>query len=58
MADHAEHEHEAHAGPDTGAAFTGLIVGGILLFVLLFSIVKITNHHYEATEKPAAAATS
>lgn len=52
-------EHEApHGGPDTSAAFTGLIIGGILLFVLLFSIVKVTNHHYEATEKPAAAATS
>jgi hypothetical protein len=52
---HSEHE-EAHSGPDTVPAITGLIVGAILLFALLSSIVVITTKHYEATEKPAAAA--
>lgn len=56
-AEHHASEHEkAHSGPDTGAAFTGLIVGAILLFALLSSIVVITTKHYEATEKPAPAA--
>jgi hypothetical protein len=38
------------AGPDTRAAFTGLILGAIVLFALLFSIVTITNRHYENAE--------
>lgn len=56
-AEHHDSEHEkAHSGPDTVAAYTGLIVGGILLFALLSSIVVITTKHYEAMEKPAPAA--
>jgi hypothetical protein len=56
-AEHHESEHErAHTGPDTSAAFMGLIVGGILLFTLLTSIVIITTKHYESMEKPAPAA--
>ena len=44
--------HESHAS-DMKAGFLGLIIGAICVFVILFSIVKITNHHY-ASEKPAA----
>jgi len=45
--------HETHAG-DMNAGFLGLIIGSICVFVILFSIVKITHNHY-ANEKPAAA---
>jgi hypothetical protein len=59
---HAEH-HDPHGHPPEGqdrvAAFTGLIVGGILLFALLSTIVTITTKHYERIEKASApAATS
>jgi hypothetical protein len=37
------------------AAFAGLIVGAIALFLILGSIVMLTNRHY-ASEKPAAEA--
>jgi hypothetical protein len=57
--DDAEHPGKAHAGPDAPAAFIGLIVGAFLLFVVLYSVVSITNAHYDAIEKAAApAATS
>ena len=59
MADHAHHDpHHAHApaGSDARAAFTGLIVGGLLVFAILFSVVKATNAKY-AGEKPHAAET-
>jgi len=42
---------------DFGAAVTGLVVGGCVLFVILFGIVQLTNHKYagESTaEAPAA----
>jgi hypothetical protein len=57
-ADHhaTDHHEKAHSGPDTGAAFTGLVVGAVLLFALLSTIVTITTKHYEAIEKPAAGA--
>jgi hypothetical protein len=61
MTEHQEHGHEpyrAHSGPDTVSAFTGLIVGGLLLFALLLTIVTVTNKHYESTEKAAPASTS
>ena len=45
--------HDTHAG-DMKAGFLGLIIGAICVFVILFSIVKITHNHY-ANEKPAAA---
>ena len=38
-----------------GAAFAGLIVGAVVLFLILGSIVMLTNRHY-AAEKPAAEA--
>jgi hypothetical protein len=44
---------------DKSAGFTGLILGGIALFVILFGIVRITNAHYnteESAAKPAAEA--
>ena len=44
---------------DKSAGFTGLILGGIAIFVILFSIVRMTNAHYEGekAEGPAAEAT-
>ena len=52
--------HDSHetplTGPDTQAAFTGLILGAVVIFALLFSIVTITNRHYAASEPAAAAA--
>ncbi|HVZ77803.1 MAG TPA: hypothetical protein VG818_07475 [Gemmatimonadaceae bacterium] len=45
------HDHD-HAG-DMKAAFTGLILGAVVIFAILFSIVKLTNAHY-AKEHPAA----
>ncbi len=41
---------------DFPAALTGLVVGGCMVFAILFGIVVLTNNHY-ASEKPAAAAT-
>jgi hypothetical protein len=48
------------SGPQPGdksAAFTGLILGSIAIFVLVFAIVRITNAKYsgEHAETPAAA---
>ncbi len=42
-------------GPDTSPAFVGLVLAAISIFVILFSIVMITNRHYE--QKEAAATT-
>ena len=47
--------HTAHHGSDTGAAFLGLIVGAIVIFAFVITVVKLTNAHY-ANEKPAAEA--
>ena len=45
---------------DKSAGFSGLILGAIALFVLLFGIVRMTNAKYsghaEGSEAPAAAA--
>ncbi len=43
---------------DKSAGFTGLILGAIAIFVILFSIVRLTNAHYasEAKETPATVA--
>lgn len=51
---HVVHGHASH-GSDMFAAFAGLIVGAIALFLILGSIVMLTNRHY-ASEKPAAEA--
>ena len=46
---------------DKSAGFTGLILGAITIFVIMFAIVRITNAKYpgheEGGEAPAAAAT-
>ena len=44
---------------DKSAAFSGLILGAIALFVLLFGIVRMTNASYagEHAEKGAAEST-
>ena len=47
---------------DKSAAFTGLILGAITIFVIVFSIVRITNAKYaghgEGGETPPAATTT
>ncbi len=45
-----------HRSTDFPAALTGLVVGGCVIFAILFGIVILTNNKY-AAEKPAAAAT-
>jgi hypothetical protein len=50
--------HDAHDHPhgsDTKAAFLGLIIGVIVLFGIVRTIVSLTNAKY-AHEKPAAEA--
>ena len=42
-------------GPDTSPAIRGLILAVIAVFVILFSIVMITNRHYEQKEAAATA---
>ena len=52
-----QHTHQDHTyGSDTKAAFLGLIIGAIVLFGIVRTIVALTNAKY-AHEKPAAAAT-
>jgi hypothetical protein len=50
-----------HHPGDKSAAFTGLILGAIAIFVIMFAIVRLTNSHYENekaahTAAPAAGA--
>lgn len=35
---------------DLGAALTGLILGGVVLFLLVTAIVMITNAHFRGKE--------
>jgi hypothetical protein len=48
------------SGPDTTSAFTGLVVAAIILFTLLYGIVRVTDAHFtrleaaESTTAPAA----
>lgn len=42
-------------GSDMRAAFSGLIIGAIVLFCILYSIVRLTSAHYDR-EHPAAVA--
>jgi hypothetical protein len=53
--DHEFHDPHSHRS-DAKAAFTGLIVGAIVLFGILRTIVYLTNAKY-AHERPAAEAT-
>jgi hypothetical protein len=53
------HDHDHHApthSSDTKAAFFGLVIGALVLFAVLRTIVYLTNAHY-AHEQPAAAST-
>jgi hypothetical protein len=51
------HDPHAHAhGSDRKAAFLGLIIGAIVVFAILRTIVAMTNAHYNH-EKAAATAT-
>jgi hypothetical protein len=53
----AHDQHDSHAyGSDAKAAFLGLIIGAIVLFGILRTIVALTNAKY-SREKPAAEAT-
>ena len=49
-------ESHAAGGGDMKAAFTGLVLGAVVIFIILFSIVRLTNARY-ASEKPAAETT-
>jgi hypothetical protein len=54
---HDQHDTATHAhGSDAKAAFLGLILGAIVLFGIIRTIVALTNAKY-AHEKPAAEAT-
>lgn len=54
--DHNTQTHSSVGGSDTKAAFLGLIIGAIVLFGIVRTIVALTNAKY-ANEKPAAEAT-
>jgi hypothetical protein len=55
--DHNDHSHDAPTfGADTRAAFLGLIIGAIVLFAIVRTIVFLTNAKY-AREQPAAEST-
>jgi hypothetical protein len=52
---HDQHDSRTH-GSDAKAAFLGLILGAIVIFGIIRTIVALTNAKY-ANEKPAAEAT-
>lgn len=55
--DQHDHAHKDHTfGSDTRAAFFGLVIGAIVLFGIIRTIIALTNAKY-ANERPAAAAT-
>jgi hypothetical protein len=43
-------------GPDTIPAYTGLIIGAIALFVILYGIVTVTHGYLEKRDAAAPAA--
>jgi hypothetical protein len=51
----------SHSAPpsDRKAAYTGLIVGAVAVFIILFTVVKVTNASFagEEGEKAASEAT-
>jgi len=52
-----DHAHDDHTfGSDARAAFLGLILGAIVLFGIIRTIIALTNAKY-AGERPAAEAT-
>ena len=48
----------AHRTSDLGAALTGLIVGAVALFIIVFTIVKLTNSSYAGEHAAAPAGTT
>jgi hypothetical protein len=56
MTNHTE-QYPPHSGPDTVPAFRGLILGAVILLVVLFGIVQLTNAHFSQSEPAAAAET-
>jgi len=52
----AHHHHDHTYGSDTKAAFMGLVIGAIVIFAILRTIVYMTNAKY-SHERPAAEAT-
>lgn len=54
--DHDTHTHSPARGSDRSAAFLGLIIGAIVLFAIVRTIVALTNAKY-SHERPAAEAT-
>ena len=51
--DHAHHDPKG----DAKAAFTGLIVGAIVLLAIMFTIVQLTNKKFEGHSAASGAAT-
>ena len=55
-----EHMSASESAPpsDRKAAYTGLIIGAVAVFIILFSVVKVTNAHFAGEEggKPASEA--
>lgn len=47
----------ASQSTDKSAAFTGLILGAIAIFVILFAVVRMTNSYY-INKAPHGAATT
>jgi hypothetical protein len=43
-----------HRSSDLGAALTGFVVGGTVLFAVMFAIVILTNNHYADMESAPA----
>jgi hypothetical protein len=54
MATHTHHDPNV----DKRAAFTGFTIAVLLLFTVVFTIVKLTNSHYAALKGHEAAATA
>jgi hypothetical protein len=50
-----DQDHHPH-GTDAKAAFLGLIIGALVLFTIVRTVVALTNAKY-THEQPAAAAT-
>lgn len=48
----------AHRSSDLGAALTGLIVGAVALFIIVFTIVKLTNASFADEAHAAGSATT
>lgn len=47
-----------HRSSDLGAALTGLIVGAVALFIIVFTIVKLTNASFAGDHEAAPVTTT